>query len=393
MTGMIHRTWAEVSLDAIAENVNQMRRLLKPQTKLMAVVKADAYGHGVQEIARALLQSGVDAFAVAFIDEAKQLRRIGVDVPIMILGHTPVEQAVDIIDLDLQPAILNFSMAKAVSNAAMRRNKTCKIHVKIDTGMTRVGFLFQDDELVKEKTVKDILDLASMPNLEIEGIFTHLACADMKDETITFLQFERYMELIERLNEHGLDIPVKHVCNSAAAMRYPQMHLDMVRAGIALYGIYPSEEMEKTIKLIPAMQLKTTLIQIKTVPKGTFVGYGATYCTEEETTIGTIPIGYADGYSRLLSNKAEVIIGGKRVPVIGTICMDQCMINLRNVNNINVEDEVTIFGTDGMARVSIEEVASWMGTINYEMLCVIGKRVPRVYLMDGEIAGVKNYLV
>jgi len=215
----------------------------------------------------------------------------------------------------------------------------------------------------------------------------------MKDETITFLQFERYMELIERLNAHGLDIPVKHVCNSAAAMRYPQMHLDMVRAGIALYGIYPSEEMEKTIKLIPAMQLKTTLIQIKTVPKGTFVGYGATYCTEEETTIGTIPIGYADGYSRLLSNKAEVIIGGKRVPVIGTICMDQCMINLRNVNNINVEDEVTIFGTDGMARVSIEEVASWMGTINYEMLCVIGKRVPRVYLMDGEIASVKNYLV
>ena len=305
----------------------------------------------------------------------------------------PVELAVDIVDYDLIPSIYNFSMAKAVSNAAMKRNKISKIHVKIDTGMSRIGFVYQDDEKVKEQTIKSILDIATMPNIEIEGIFTHFSCADGKDETLTFLQFERFMEIVKRLKEAGLNIPIKHVCNSAATMRYPHMHLDMVRVGIAAYGVYPSEEMEKSIKLLPAMQLKTTLINIKKVPANTPVGYGATYCTKEETIIGTIPIGYADGYSRLLSNKAEVIIRQKRVPIVGTICMDQCMINLSKVNNISVEDEVTVFGIDGAAQVSIEEVASWMGTINYELLCVIGKRVPRVYLVDGKVAGVINYLV
>jgi alanine racemase len=390
---MIYRTWAEVSLDNIAHNIKKIRGLIKPQTKLMAVVKADAYGHGVYEVSKVLLQNGADAFAVAFMDEAIQLRKYGINVPVLILGYTPVELAVDIVDYDLIPSIYNFSMAKAVSNAAMKRNKISKIHVKIDTGMSRIGFVYQDDEKVKEQTIKSILDIATMPNIEIEGIFTHFSCADGKDETLTFLQFERFMEIVKRLKEAGLNIPIKHVCNSAATMRYPHMHLDMVRVGIAAYGVYPSEEMEKSIKLLPAMQLKTTLINIKKVPANTPVGYGATYCTKEETIIGTIPIGYADGYSRLLSNKAEVIIRQKRVPIVGTICMDQCMINLSKVNNISVEDEVTVFGIDGAAQVSIEEVASWMGTINYELLCVIGKRVPRVYLVDGKVAGVINYLV
>lgn len=388
----VYRTWAEVHLDALADNINQIKSMLSPGTRFMAVVKADAYGHGVHEVSRTLAQNGVDYFGVAFLDEARQLRRNKITLPIQILGYTPVEQAMEIADLDLEPTVLNFSMAKAFSNAAQKRNKTCKIHVKVDTGMSRVGYAYGDDPETNRKTVDDIIDLARIPNIIIEGLFTHFACADALGSEMTAKQFERYTDLVGRLEARGLNIPIKHVCNSAAAMRFPNMHLDMARIGIAMYGLYPSGEMTHFMKLRPAMELKTNVTQIKTVPADSCVSYGATYKTTESTVIGTIPIGYADGYSRVLSGKAQVIAGGKRVPIIGTICMDQCMINLTGVNNINVEDEIVMFGKQGDTQVSIEEVASWIGTINYELVCVIGKRVPRVYMMDGRVAGIKSYL-
>lgn len=390
MSENLYRTWCEVSLDAITHNLNQFKSILPEKTRVMAVVKADAYGHGVQEVSRALADSGADALAVAFIDEAMQLRKDGISIPIMVLGHTPVEYAGDLVDLEIIPTIYNFSSAKSVSNAAQRRNKIAKIHVKIDTGMSRIGYPY--NEAVNKETLDAVLDLARLPNIEIEGIFTHFACADEIDNTLTKKQFARFCDLVEKLEQNGLYIPIKHVCNSAATMRFPEMHLDMVRIGISMYGLYPSD-IEYNLKLKPAMQLKTSITHIKTVEAGEVISYGATFQTSRKSSIATIPIGYADGFSRLLSNNARVIVNGKFAPVVGRICMDQCMIDVTDVNNINIEDEVVLFGTKDNLSIPIEEVASAMGTINYELLCVIGRRIPRCYTQDGRVVEVLNYLL
>lgn len=381
----LYRTWCEVSLDAITHNLNKFRGIA-PTAKIMAVVKADAYGHGVQEVSRTLADSGADALAVAFTDEALQLRKNGISIPILVLGHTPVEYMGEIVELDITPTVYDFSTAKAVSNAAQRRNKIAKIHVKIDTGMNRLGYPANDE------TVDTILDLSTLPNVIIEGIFTHFACADDEDPTYTKNQFERFSSLVGKLEERGLYIPLKHVCNSAAAMRFPEMHLNMIRIGISLYGFYPSD-IKYEMDLRPAMQLKSTIAQIKEVEKGEAISYGGQYITKRKSRIATIPIGYADGYSRLLSGKARVIVNGKFVPVLGRICMDQCMIDVTDVNNINIEDEVVLFGAQEGLSIPIEELAHIEGTINYELLCVIGKRIPRCYTQDGRIVEILNYLI
>ncbi len=381
----LYRTWCEVSLDAITHNLSEFRRLA-PAAKVMAVVKADAYGHGVSEVSRTLADSGVDALAVAFVDEALQLRKNGIDIPILILGHTPVENMGELVDLDITPTVYNFSIAKAVSNAAQRRNKTAKIHVKIDTGMNRLGYIAGDE------AVGSILDLARLPNIEIEGIYTHFACADEDDASFTERQFERFMATAEALERQGLKIPIKHVCNSAAAMRFPHMHLDMVRIGISLYGLYPSG-IRYDLDLCPAMQLKSTVAHIKEIGAGEIVSYGGIFTTKRKSRVATIPIGYADGYSRLLSGKARVLAGGQYVPVLGRICMDQCIIDVTDVNNINIEDEVVLFGAQQGGVIAIEELADIIGTINYELLCVIGKRIPRCYTQDGRVVEIRNYLL
>lgn len=381
----IYRTWCEVSLDALVHNLNQFKKLA-PNKKIMGVVKADAYGHGVFEVSRTLMDNGADALAVASAEEAFQLRNSGIKIPILILGHTPIESIGDLVENDIMPTIYNFSTAKAVSNIAQRKNKIAKIHVKVDTGMNRLGYPFTDEG------VEQILDLARMPNVKIEGVFTHFALADEDDESFTNLQFERFTNVVEKLEKRGLYIPLKHACNSAAAMRFPHMHLDMIRIGIALYGLYPSE-IKYDLKLMPVMQLKSTIAHIKEVGPGEKISYGGTYQTAVKTKIATIPIGYADGYSRLLSNKAKVIVNGKLAPVLGKICMDQCMIDVTNVNNISIEDEVVLFGKQGDLFIPIEELAKIEGTISYELLCVIGKRVPRCYTQNGRVVEILNYLI
>lgn len=381
----LYRTWCEVSLDAITHNLEQFRGIA-PTAKIMAVVKADAYGHGVQEVSRTLADSGVDALAVAFTDEAFQLRKNGISIPILVLGHTPVEYMGEIVDLDITPTVYDFSTAKAVSNAAQRRNKIAKIHIKIDTGMNRLGYLANTD------TVETILDLATLPNIQIEGLFTHFACADDENDAYTKQQFDRFTALVSDLEKKGLYIPQKHVCNSAAAIRFPEMHLDMIRIGISLYGLYPSN-IKYNIDLRPAMQLKSTIAHIKEVEQGEAISYGGIYVTNRKSKVATIPIGYADGYSRLLSGRAKVIVNGKFVPVLGRICMDQCMIDVTDVNNINIEDEVVLFGAQEGLSIPIEELAQIEGTINYELLCVIGKRIPRCYTQNGRIVEILNYLL
>lgn len=387
----VHRTWAEVNLDNIAHNFNKIKGLVSEKTKIMGVVKADAYGHGFFEVAKVLMECGVDNLGVAFLDEAKQLRRAFVNIPILVLSYCDVASAIDFVDFNITPTIFDFNFAKALSDAAVFRNKTAKIHIKIDTGMSRLGFVYNENDLTNQNTINEIEKIASLPNIEIEGIFSHFAVADEEDKTFTLLQFERFKRLNKKLSEIGINIKIKHICNSSAVINYPDMHLDMVRAGIALYGFYSSKYV-KDIGLIPSMELKTVVTQIKEIEKGETVSYGRTFLADKKLKIATIPIGYADGYSRLLSNKAKVIAGDKICNLIGRICMDQCMIDVTCVNNINVSDEVIIFGNKNGNNICVEQIAELMGTINYEVLCVIGKRVPRVYIHNGQIVEVLNYL-
>lgn len=388
------RAWAEIDLDAIEHNIKAIRKHVNKDAKILGVVKADAYGHGFLEVAKTLLDGGADALAVAFLDEAVQLRSCNIDCPILILGHTPSEYASELVGKDIMPTVFSIELAEAVSRAAVKQKKIGKIHIKIDTGMTRVGFKYTEEAGVKEQTLDMISRINDLPNLEIDGIFTHFAVADDDDDEYTFRQFELFKELCGRLEERGIRINTRHCCNSAALMRFPQMHMDMVRPGIILYGLYPSELVDKSIlDLKPAMTLKARITHVKDVPGGVSISYGRKYVTDKPMKIATIPIGYADGYSRLLSSKAQVIAHEKFCDVVGNICMDQCMIDVSAVNNIAVGDDVILFGGSDHTEIPVESLADKMGTINYEILCVIGKRIPRVYLKGGRVEEVLNYLL
>ena len=385
---MDKRTWAEVDLDAIAHNIKEIRKITNPNAKIMAVVKADAYGHGFLEVAKTLLENGADRLAVAVLQEGKQLRSRGVTVPILILGASGEEAVEDLINFDITPSVVTYEFAKALSYEAERKEKVTKIHIKIDTGMSRIGFLAGEDN---EEIVDEIIKISKLPYIEIEGIFSHFATSDEYDKSYTLLQYGRFMDVCNRLEEKGLNIPIKHICNSAGIMMYPEMHLDMVRPGVILYGMYPSDEVDKSrLDLIPAMTLKSTITHIKEVEPGRGVSYGKEYITDKKTKIATVPIGYADGYLRKLAKHGKMIVDGVKVPIIGRICMDQCMIDVTNVHNIDKGDEVIIFGREG---VTVDDLAEWLETINYEVSCVIGKRIPRIYTKDGKAVKVLNYLM
>lgn len=386
---MNKRAWAEVNLDAIASNMREIRRITSPSAKIMAVVKADAYGHGFLETAKTLLDNGADCLAVAMLQEAKQLRSRGIDVPILILGATDADAVEDILDFDIIPNVFSYEFAKALSYAAEKKDKPAKIHIKIDTGMTRIGFVASDGD--NHDIIEEILRISRLPYLEVDGIFSHFATADETDRTFTDIQFRRFMAVCDALEKRGLHIPCRHICNSAGIMMYPEMHLDMVRPGIILYGLYPSEEVDRSrLALTPAMTLKAQISLVKTVNENREVSYGKTYITDKKTKIATVPIGYADGYPRRLSGKAKMAVGTTPVSVIGRICMDQCMIDVTNVNTINAGDEVTIFGAD---TVTADDLAKWAETIHYEIVCVIGKRIPRIYISNGKAVKVLNYLL
>lgn len=385
----LNRAWAEVDLDAIAHNAWEIRRMTGRHAEVMGVVKADAYGHGAMQVARTLLDNGVTRLAVSMLDEAIQLRRSGIEVPILILSYTDPARAEEIIEYDVTQTVFSHDLAQALSDTAVRLGKKVKIHIKIDTGMTRVGFM------PGYSAVKNVLQISKLPHIIIEGLFTHFASADEQDKSYTYMQFERFMSICNELSRVGLYIPVKHAANSAAWMEFPEMHLDMVRPGIILYGLYPSDEVDRSrIHLKPAMTLKANVILVKDVEKGTSISYGRMFTTSRDSRIATIPIGYADGFSRLLNGKAQVLINGELAPVCGKICMDQCMVDVTHLKNeVHVGDEVVLFGKQGGEEISVDSIAASIGTINYEIVCIVGKRIPRVYIRDGQVYNVLNYLI
>jgi alanine racemase len=389
MRYQLNRAWAEINLDSIAHNVREIRKLTDSKAEIMGVVKADAYGHGVMEVVRTLLDNGVTRLAVSMLDEAIELRNKGIDVPVLVLNYTDPQRADEIINNNVTQTIFSHDLAEALSKAAVKLGRTVKIHIKIDTGMTRVGFK------PGYSAVKDTVRIGKLPGIIVEGLFTHFASADERDMSYTGMQFERFMSICSELGRIGLHIPVKHVCNSAGIIEYPSMHLNMVRPGIILYGMYPSPEVnKKKISLKPAMSLKANVILVKDVEKDTPVSYGRIFTTSRKSRIATIPVGYADGYSRVLSGKGKVIVKGEYAPIIGRICMDQCMIDVTDIKTeIKAGDEVVLFGEQNGRKISVEDIAAKIGTINYEIVCLIGRRVPRVYIRNGEIIKVLNYLI
>ncbi|HHW49366.1 MAG TPA: alanine racemase [Clostridiaceae bacterium] len=384
----LNRAWAEINLDNIAYNVQEIRRITNKNAEIMGVVKADAYGHGVMEVVQTLLDNGVSRLAVAMLDEAVQLRMHGVDVPILILGYTDPVNVEEIIKNDITQTVFSYDLAKVLSDAAVKLGKSAKIHIKIDTGMTRIGFI------PCESAVKNIVAISKLPGIVIEGLFTHFASADEIDTSYTYMQFEKFMGLCGELDDAGVHIPIKHVCNSAAIVKFPEMHLDLVRPGIMLYGLYPSDDVDKkSIDLKPAMTLKAIVIQVKEVKKGTCISYGRTFVTNRTSKIATVPIGYADGYTRLLSNKGKVLVNGQLAPIVGRICMDQCMVDVTDLEGeVKVGDEVVLFGKQGNKEITVEDIASSIGTINYEVVSLIGRRIPRVYIKDDRVKNVLDYL-
>lgn len=381
---------AEVNRDALAENVAGLRRITAPSARLMVAVKADGYGHGALEVARIALASGADALGVARIEEAFPLRAAGIDAPILIFGHTPPNWAAHMLDQKLTPSLFSVHAARELASAVDGAGSShpLPVHLKVDTGMGRLGFL--DDafrapsrDSVEEGVTEEIATVSAIPSLTVEGIYTHFAASDITDKSDARRQFERFTRLLEVLERRGIQPPVCHAANSGAIMEMPETHLDMVRAGIAVYGLYPSSESDRTrLALRPAMALKSAIVHLKSVPAGFAVSYGSTHVTERPTVIATVPLGYADGYSRRFSNTAVMLVGGHRVPVVGRVCMDLTMIDVGHVPDVAVGDEVVAFGTQGAASVPADELAAIGGTINYEIVSAITGRVPRIYGND-----------
>lgn len=379
--------WAEVNLDHLVHNIKQIRNHVGNETKIAAVVKANGYGHGAVEIADTLLEHGVDMLAVSSINEAIEIRKQKPIAQTLVLGYTPTENIEEAIKYGVIQTIYSYQQALQYSETAQRIGMGMSIHLKIDTGMNRIGFQ------PNEEAIEEIKKIEKLPNLKINGIFTHLACADETDKTFSYEQYNKFMKFIETLETHNIKIPIKHISNSAAIMDIPEMHMDMVRPGIILYGLYPSSQVKKDVlDLKPVMSFKTKISHVKTLTQEGGISYGLKYQGQKGQKIATIPVGYADGYTRLLSNKGYAIVQGKKVPVIGTICMDQCMLDVSEINDVKAGDEVLLFGGETPNSITTEEVAQCIGTINYETICMVGRRVPRVYIKDEKIIKVTDYL-
>ena len=375
-----YRVQARVNLSAIRHNLQEIRKSINSDTKLMVIIKADAYGHGAVPLAKAIDDSElVDAYGVAIIEEAIELRNAGIKKPILILGYTPSQQYDLVVANDVSQTIFQYEMAKALSEEAIRQGKTAKVHIKLDTGMSRIGY---PD---KKESIEEIKRIVELKNLEIEGIFSHFARADERDKSCTYRQIERFNSFIGLLEKENIFIPIKHISNTAGILEFKDANYNMVRCGIATYGIYPSDEVDKDkVRLIPAMELKTHVIYVKDVEAGVGISYGATYVTDKKRRIATIPVGYADGYSRNLSNIGKVIIHGQYAPIVGRICMDQFMVDVSDIPDVKQGDMVTLLGRDQDACISVEELAAWSKSFHYELICTIGKRIPRVYIENDE---------
>lgn len=370
------RTWAEIKLSSIGYNYNSMREKLPENCKFMGVVKADAYGHGAVPIAQYLESLKCDYLAVACIDEAEELRNAGNKLPILILGATPVEFIEKLIELDVTQTVTDFESAKNYSNVLTKINKNLKIHIKLETGMGRLGFE------VKNGDVSKVVSALSLPNFDVEGVYTHFAVSDesLKDD-YTQSQFKVFADAVDEIEKTtGIVFSIKHCTNSGAMINYPQMYLNMVRPGIALYGMYPGLE-KGDIELAPVMELKSRIVAVADHEAGAYISYGCTFKVEKNMKIAVLPIGYADGLHRVLSNKIDVLIRGQRCKQIGRICMDMCMVDVTEVPDVKVGDIATIFGHDGREVISVNELAEKAGTISYEIVCAVSQRVPRVYII------------
>mgnify|MGYP002626848659 CR=1 FL=1 len=366
---MIFRdVYAEIDLDAIRHNLTEIRRRINPASKLCAVVKANAYGHGAVEVSKVAVDCGADFLAVATVDEGLELRRAGFDLPILILGLIPQVAARAVVENDLTQAIADFDLAEKISNAAVRLGKIAKVHLKIETGMGRIG-------IAPDKAVELAVKISHLPNVELEGLFSHFADADSPDRTFTNHQIEIFKTTADKIRTAGVEIKICHLAESAAILDIPEAHFDMVRAGIITYGLYPSDDVRRTIELKPAMKLVAKIIYLKKISAGVSIGYGREFVAKRDSLIATLPIGYADGYIRAYKN-FHVEIRGQLAPIAGRVCMDQTMIDVTDVDGVKVGDEVILFGSD---LISIDDAARHLNTINYEITCLVSARVSRIF--------------
>ena len=378
----LKRTWAEISLDNLNHNYHALREKLPSECRFLGVVKADAYGHGAVPVSRHLKELGAEFLAVSNFEEATQLRCNGIRGPILILGYTPVKYAEDLAKMGIRQEVHSLEYARALNERLKGLHRRLRVHIKLDTGMSRLGFFAYNHE----QTVEELKEVARMDNLLIEGIFTHFPVADSidgADENFTRTQFERFTSMLTTLQGVGIKPEIRHCCNSGASILYPEYAMDMIRPGIATYGVLPSGDLRGRIDLKPVMSLRSTIFQIRDFEPNITVSYGRTYTTRDPERIAVVGIGYADGLSRSFSNNISFLLHGKRVPQVGRICMDMCMIDISKVPEAQVNDVVTVFGEDGGDEIEVESLSNRLNTIPYEILCGINKRIPRIYL-DGE---------
>ena len=386
MKKILRPAWAEIDLDAIAYNTKNIKELIGNK-ELIAVVKANCYGHGTISILPTLLENGVSRFAVAMLSEALEIRENNITAPVMILGFTPLYLGEELVTNNIEQTVYDLEYAKELSKIALKLNKKAKIHIAIDTGMGRIGFL------PNKKSIDDITNICSLEGIEVVGIFTHFSTSDEQNKDYTYEQYSKITNLVDELSRRGINIPLKHVANSGAIIDLPETYLDAVRAGIILYGYYPSNEINKNnLNLNPALTLKATITNVKPLEKGMYISYGRTYKTSRETIVATIPVGYADGYIRKLGENGKVIIDGKFAPIIGRICMDQFMIDVTDIPNVKIGDEVILLGEKDGLKYNADDMAEKLDTINYEVTCMIKSRIPRVYLKDNTIIDIKNHI-
>lgn len=382
--GSYLRVSANINLDAICDNIKATRKIIRKGTKLMAVIKADGYGHGAVPIMKAL-DPLCDWYAVAIMEEGVELRKAGCTKPILILGYTAKPLLKDVVANDLTQTVFQYDMACAMNEEAKRQDKIANIHIKLDTGMGRIGFL------PCKESIQEIVRINALDSVKIDGMFTHFACADMTDKSSAKQQLETYLKFAKDLEAAGVVLPIKHVSNSAGIIDMPEANLDMVRSGISTYGLYPSEEVDKKhLVLKPALELKSHISNIKELEPGHGIGYGSTFVTKKQMRIATVPVGYADGFPRSLSNKGRVLVHGKYAPIIGRICMDQFMIDITDIPDVSQDDVVTLVGKDGDAFIPVEEQADLSGSFNYEFVCDISKRVPRVYYQNEKPVSIRS---
>ena len=381
------RVYARIDLDAIAYNMEQMKLRIDGHTQIMAVIKTDAYGHGAVQVAQMLEKYDyIWGFAVATLDEAVVLRVEGIQKPILVLGCIFPDQYMEMLDNDIRMNVYTEDMAKEIANMARREGKTAYLHIKLDTGMGRLGFS------ITEESVEAITRISKLSNVKMEGVFTHFAKADEKDKTFTMQQIQQFESMTRLLKEQGVTFEYEHCSNSAAIIDVPEAKFDIVRTGISTFGLYPSEEVDKeAVHLKPALALKSHVAFVKEIEPGTSISYGGTFVAEKKMKIATIPVGYGDGYPRALSGVGYVLIRGKKAPILGRICMDQFMVDVTHIEDASFGDKVTLIGRDGNEYISVEMLGELSGRFNYEFICDLGKRIPRVYVKNGKVAEQVDY--